>query len=107
MIDIYEIRFKDADTCTIKICQKDQSGEQVTALDVCLKYKESGKEAITQHISIFFQKHPTVKTFDESKDELRMIKTYKFIMIDDSELIVDSVPQIESMEEIKKAKAQI
>ncbi len=105
MIDIYEIRFKDSDTCTIKICQKDTKGNEVIALDVCLKYKETWESALNNHITSFFNKHPNVLTFEETYDELRALTSYKITTTDQSILIVDSIEQVEKIPNIKKAKA--
>ena len=105
MIELYEIRFKDSDTCTIKICQTDPSGNEVTALDVCLKYKEKWESALESHITSFFSKHPDVLTFEETYDELRSLTSYKITATDQSVLIIDAVEQVKNISYIEKAKA--
>ena len=104
MIDVYEIRFKDSDNCTIRICQEDEKGNEVEQLNVCLKYKDSWSAAISEHITSFFKKHPIVKTFEETKDTMRMMTVYSFITEDGSRLKVDAIDKVKEMSEIIAAK---
>jgi len=104
MIDIYEIRFKDSDSCIIKICKEDEHGNAVTELDVCLRYKDSWETAVSEHISNFFSKHPDVKSFDEEKDTIRFLDVYKIVTEDGSQLTVDAIDKVKELKAIKQAK---
>lgn len=104
MIDVYEIRFKDADDCIIKICKEDEHGNSVTELDVCLRYRDTWTTAVSDHITNFFSKHPHVKTFSEEKDMTRMLDVYKIVTEDGSRLTVDAIDKVKEMKVIKEAK---
>ena len=104
MIDVYEIRFQDSGSCIIKICQEDGKGNAIAASSVCLRYKESWEAVISEHIASFFKKHSPIKTFEEHKDNTRLMTVYSFVTEDDSGLTVDAIDKVQEMEQIIQTK---
>lgn len=102
MIDVYEITFKDETLCQIKICQEDQNGKEIAESSVCFMYKENWNSAINIHVDNFLRKHPTIKAFEETRDQIRMIDVYKAISDDDSRITIDATRQVKGMDIIKR-----
>lgn len=107
MIDVYEIKFEDNENCVVKMCKEDELGKEIQESTVCLRYKETWESTISEHITGFFNKHQSIKTFEETKDIIRGLMVYKFVTEDGSRMTIDATPRIKNMEAIKKAKKQI